>query len=130
MPERRIGYDTPLVIAIGSITNDFGTGPGAQEHCFFLDNRRQAERFHQTLLREFLRANAGSAEPAGLDIGIVGAGATGVELSAELYNTAEVLVSYGEEKTEPRQSCGCILSEGWRAHSAGSATALIRFGQA
>jgi len=99
VPERRIGYDT-LVIAIGSITNDFGT-PGAQEHCFFLDNRRQAERFHQTLLREFLRANAGSAEPAGLDIGIVGAGATGVELSAELYNTAEVLVSYGEEKLNP-----------------------------
>ena len=99
VPERRVRYDT-LVIAIGSITNDFGTA-GAKEHCFFLDSRQQAERFHQTLLTEFLRANAGSGNSNGLDIGIVGAGATGVELSAELYNTAEVLVSYGMEKLNP-----------------------------
>lgn len=100
VPERRLGYDT-LVIAIGSVTNDFGT-TGAKDHCFFLDNRRQAERFHQTLLSQFLRANSHSDnEPAILDIGIVGAGATGVELSAELYNTAEVLVSYGMEKLTP-----------------------------
>lgn len=99
VPERRVGYDT-LVLAIGSITNDFGTA-GAKDHCFFLDSRRQAERFHQTLLTEFLRANTDSGNAGGLDIGIVGAGATGVELSAELYNTAEVLVSYGMEKLNP-----------------------------
>lgn len=98
--ERRVEYDT-LVLAIGSITNDFGT-PGAREQCFFLDSPRQAERFHQTLLSEFLRAdNRSGDDPAVLDIGIVGAGATGVELSAELYNTAEVLVSYGLEKLTP-----------------------------
>lgn len=99
-PERRVHYDT-LVIAIGSITNDFGT-KGAKENCFFLDNRTQADRFHQTLLNEFLRANTQSGdEPFVLDIGIVGAGATGVELSAELYNTAEILVGYGLRKLRP-----------------------------
>lgn len=104
VPERRIGYDT-LVLAIGSVTNDFGT-KGAKNNCFFLDSRQQAERFHHTLLNEFLRANANTDSSQGdtpqhLEIAIVGAGATGVELSAELYNTAELLVRYGLEKLTP-----------------------------
>ena len=100
VPERRIAYDT-LVLAIGSVTNDFGT-KGAADNCFFLDGRHQAERFHHTLLNEFLRANANPEEgPRALNIAIVGAGATGVELSAELYNTAELLVRYGLKKLTP-----------------------------
>lgn len=91
LPTRQINYDQ-LVIALGSVTNDFGT-KGAAEHCYFLDGRQQAEVFHQKLLNQFIKANA-SNNPAELSIAIVGAGATGVELSAELYNTTEALASY------------------------------------
>ncbi|NRA23509.1 MAG: NAD(P)/FAD-dependent oxidoreductase [Oleispira sp.] len=91
LPSRDLGYDQ-LVMALGSITNDFGT-KGAAEHCYFLDGRQQAEVFHQKLLNQFIKAN-GNNNPEELSIAIVGAGATGVELSAELYNTTEALASY------------------------------------
>lgn len=111
--ERRISYDT-LVLAIGSVTNDFGT-KGAKDHCIFLDSRIQAERFHHTLLNEFLRANnRESDEPQDLHIAIVGAGATGVELSAELYNTAEVLVSYGLKGLTPANLKVTLIEAGER----------------
>ncbi|MEC8443573.1 MAG: NAD(P)/FAD-dependent oxidoreductase [Pseudomonadota bacterium] len=111
LPERRVRYDT-LVLAIGSVTNDFGT-QGAGEHCIFLDSRRQAERFHRVLLNEFLRAS-NSDEPAPLEIAIVGAGATGVELSAELYNTAEVMASYGLRNVSPGQLKVRLIEAGER----------------
>jgi NADH dehydrogenase len=91
LPQRELNYDQ-LVMALGSVTNDFGT-KGAAEHCYFLDGRQQAEVFHQKLLNQFIKAN-GSNNPEELSIAIVGAGATGVELSAELYNTTEALASY------------------------------------
>jgi len=113
VPERHVSYDT-LVLAIGSVTNDFGT-KGAAEHCFFLDGRKQAERFHHTLLNEFLRANANSDDvPKALNIAIVGAGATGVELSAELYNTAELLVRYGLKKLTPENLRVSLIEAGPR----------------
>jgi NADH dehydrogenase len=111
LPERTVSYDT-LVLAIGSVTNDFGT-KGAAEHCIFLDSRRQAERFHRVLLNEFLRcSNRESPEP--LRIAIVGAGATGVELSAELYNTAEVMASYGLRNVSPDQLKVSLIEAGER----------------
>lgn len=91
LPAREIAYDQ-LVMALGSVTNDFGT-KGAADHCYFLDGRQQAEVFRQKLLNQFIKAN-GSNNPEELSIAIVGAGATGVELSAELYNTTEALASY------------------------------------
>ncbi|GGY58650.1 NADH dehydrogenase [Bacterioplanes sanyensis] len=115
LAERRVNYDT-LVLAIGSVTNDFGT-QGAGEHCIFLDSRDQAERFHRTLLNEFLRTNAASEnsdEARTLDIAIVGAGATGVELSAELYNTAEVLASYGLKHMTPEHLKVTLIEAGER----------------
>ncbi|ASP38777.1 FAD-dependent oxidoreductase [Bacterioplanes sanyensis] len=114
LAERRVSYDT-LVLAIGSVTNDFGT-PGAKEHCIFLDSRDQAERFHQVLLNEFLRTNAAmeTQQPRDLEIAIVGAGATGVELSAELYNTAEVLVSYGLKHVTPEHLKVTLIEAGER----------------
>ncbi|HEY3729985.1 MAG TPA: NAD(P)/FAD-dependent oxidoreductase [Steroidobacteraceae bacterium] len=95
----RTRYDY-LVIAIGSITNDFGT-PGAAEHCLFLDDRAQADRFRNKLLNHCLRASrALSQNPQAesfVRVAIVGAGATGVELAAELYNAASALRYYGLE---------------------------------
>lgn len=111
LPERTVSYDT-LVLAIGSVTNDFGT-PGAAENCIFLDSRDQAERFHHTLLNEFLRSS-NREEPTPLEISIVGAGATGVELSAELYNTAEVIASYGVKNVSPEQLKVSLIEAGER----------------
>jgi NADH dehydrogenase len=111
LPERTVSYDT-LVLAIGSVTNDFGT-PGAAENCIFLDSRDQAERFHHILLNEFLRSS-NREEPTPLEISIVGAGATGVELSAELYNTAEVIASYGVKNVSPEQLKVSLIEAGER----------------
>jgi len=95
----RTSYDY-LVIATGSITNDFGT-PGVVQNCLFLDDRTQADRFRNKLLNQCLRASrALSANPqaeAFVRVAIVGAGATGVELAAELYNAASALRYYGLE---------------------------------
>jgi NADH dehydrogenase len=98
LPERRIGYDT-LVIAIGSESNDFGT-PGVREHAFTLDNTEQADVFHQRLVNECFRANY-AARGESIPIAIVGAGATGVELAAELHNTIRVLAAYGLRQFDP-----------------------------
>lgn len=92
LPERTLKYDV-LVMAIGSVSNDFGT-PGVAEHCFFLDSHHQAGRFHDALLNNFLRINQ-QPDVDKLHIAIVGGGATGVELSAELYHVTELIKSYG-----------------------------------
>ncbi len=95
----RIRYDY-LVLAVGSVANDFGT-PGVGAHCIFLDDRLQADRFRQKLLNHCLRVSrtmtADPSAEAYVDIAIVGAGATGVELAAELYNAAAALGHYGLE---------------------------------
>ncbi len=93
-----IRYDW-LVLAIGGVANDFGI-PGVREHALFLEDRRQADRFRQKLLNACLRINDKrelTGEEAILPICIVGGGATGVELSAELVNSAKALRSYGLE---------------------------------
>jgi NADH dehydrogenase len=95
----RIRYDY-LVIAVGAVSNDFGT-PGAKEFCLFLDDRDQADRFRQRLLNHCLRVSRSLSENpdsgARVEIAIVGGGATGVELAAELYNAAAGLKHYGLE---------------------------------
>jgi NADH dehydrogenase len=95
----RIRYDY-LVLAVGSVSNDFGT-PGAREHCIFLDERRQADRFRQMLLNQCLRVSrtmsADRTADAYVRVAIVGGGATGVELAAELYSAAAGLAYYGLE---------------------------------
>ena len=100
LAERELAYDY-LVMAIGSVSNDFNT-PGVRDNCIFLDSPDQAFRFHGLLMNQFLRFAADckpgdeSCAPTGqVKIAIVGAGATGVELSAELYNAVEELASYG-----------------------------------
>ncbi|MBQ0760610.1 MAG: NAD(P)/FAD-dependent oxidoreductase [Zhongshania sp.] len=100
-PKQHLHYDY-AVIAIGGVSNDFGV-PGAKEHCYFLDDKDQAERFHQHLLNQTDRlsceslnstADTNNSAPPVLRIGIVGGGATGVELAAELQHTAQGLSGY------------------------------------
>ncbi len=99
MGSHRVRYDY-LVLAVGSVSNDFNT-PGAAEHCLFLDDHRLADKFRHRLLDHCLRVSRTmSADPtadAFVRIAIVGGGATGVELAAELFNAAAALKYYGLE---------------------------------
>ncbi|RKG30988.1 NAD(P)/FAD-dependent oxidoreductase [Acinetobacter guerrae] len=102
-PERRIGYDT-LVMAIGSTSNDFGTS-GAKEHCIFLDSRPQADRFQREFLSMYIEAQANHLmhrHQNNLNIAIIGAGATGVELAAELHHAANEFSKYGLNSIDPK----------------------------
>ena len=112
LPARTLGYDT-LVIAVGSNTNDFGT-LGAAQHCLFLDTRKQAERFHQQLLNHYLRAHAGDQAHEKISVAIVGAGATGVELAAELHHAAHELAAYGLDRIKPQDMHITLIEAGPR----------------
>lgn len=102
MGERDMSYDS-LVLSLGSQTNDFGT-KGAQDHCIFLDQRKAAEAFHQSFLNVYLRASQAKKanDDTHFSIAIVGAGATGVELAAELEHTANALTHYGFDGIDPK----------------------------
>lgn len=111
IPRRTFRYDT-LIMAVGSVTNDFGI-PGVKEHCQFLDTRQQADRFHQLFLRQCYTAHTRS-EPlreGQLHIAIAGAGATGVELSAELHESARQLVNYGLDTINPKRDVRIVIVE-------------------
>jgi NADH dehydrogenase len=110
-PPRSIGYDT-LVIAIGSVTNDFGT-PGVAEYSVPLETAAQAARFHRRLVNACLRADAQEtpARPGRLRVAIVGAGATGTELAAELHRTTREIVAYGLDRIEPERDIRILLIE-------------------
>lgn len=100
LPERSLPYDT-LVISVGSLCNDFGT-PGVTEHAHRLDAAWQAHLFHRKLVNSCFSASyhlPGSQNH--LDIAIVGAGATGVELAAELHNTTRMIAAYGLRDLDP-----------------------------
>jgi NADH dehydrogenase len=111
-----IRYDY-LVVAVGSVSNDFGT-PGVIENCLFLENRDGADRFRLKLLNHCLRVSREmSADPATeafADVVIVGGGATGVELAAELYNAASALKHYGLEVFDERRLRVTLIEAGSR----------------
>ncbi|MES9975604.1 MAG: NAD(P)/FAD-dependent oxidoreductase [Candidatus Thiodiazotropha sp.] len=101
IPSRSFAYDY-LIFAVGSVSNDFGI-PGVQEHCLMLDTKSQASAFQQQLLEALIRANT-QHEPlqeGQLDVAVVGAGATGVELAAQLHQVTRQIAQYGFEIIEP-----------------------------
>ena len=99
-PERVFGYDT-LVIAIGSQSNDFGT-PGVAQHAMKLESSADAQRFHARVVNACIRAHAQATplRPEQLHVAIIGAGATGVELAAELHRTTREMVAYGLDQVD------------------------------
>ena len=111
IPRRTFRYDT-LIIAVGSVANDFNV-PGVAEHCVMLDTPDEAREFHRRHINACLRANTQGSEvaPGQLTVGIVGAGATGVELAAELHDTTRELSAYGLEKIEPDKSLKLLIVE-------------------
>ena len=113
-PQREVGYDT-LVLAIGSITNFFGT-PGANQHALAVDTVNDAEHFRRRLVAACMRTQnrlgeTASTERPQVNIVIIGGGATGVELSAELRNTTQVLGAYGLHRLDPRRDIHIIIIE-------------------
>ena len=93
IPRRSFKYDT-LVMAVGSVSNTFNI-KGVAEHCMFLDTTSQAFKFQKQLLESYMKSYVGKDNVAPLSIAIVGAGATGVELSAELHEVTNLLAIYG-----------------------------------
>jgi NADH:ubiquinone reductase (H+-translocating) len=110
-PPPSVDYDT-LVIAIGSVTNDFGTR-GVAEHAVRLETPAQAERFNRRLVNACLRAQTqeGPVRPGQLHVAIVGAGATGTELAAEFHRTTREVVSYGLDRIDPQRDIRIVLIE-------------------
>jgi len=99
-PRQEIGYDT-LVLAIGSLTNDFGT-PGVKEHAISLETPGEAGRFHRRLVNACIRTHTQTEplRPEQLQVAIIGAGATGTELAAELHKTTRQLIAFGLDKID------------------------------
>ena len=91
LAERQLRYDT-LVLAFGSQVNDFGV-PGVVEHCHLLDSGEQALTFQNCVLEQSVRVVDGLADT--LRVGIVGAGATGVELAAEIHHAISAMYRFG-----------------------------------
>ena len=110
-PVRSIPYDT-LVMAVGSTTNDFGT-PGVKEHAIALDTQEQAVRFHQRLVNGMLRAHTqeGPVRPGQLHVTVIGAGATGTELAAELHRTTREVAKTGLDRIDPAKDLKITLVE-------------------
>ncbi len=112
----RIRYDY-LVLAVGSVSNDFGT-PGVREHCLSLESRADADRFRRRLLNQCLRVSRQMTQNPDADefarVAIVGGGATGVELAAELYSAATALGFYGLEVFDERRLQVTLIEAGPR----------------
>ncbi|SEB22128.1 NAD(P)/FAD-dependent oxidoreductase [Variovorax sp. YR216] len=110
-PQRVFGYDT-LVIAVGSQSNDFGT-PGVREHAMRLESAADALRFRSRMVNACIRGHAQSAalRPEQLQVAIIGAGATGVELAAELHRTTREVVAYGLDRVDADKDIRVMLIE-------------------
>jgi NADH dehydrogenase len=110
-PPVDLPYDT-LIMAIGSVTNDFGT-PGAAKFAIPLENPEQASRFNRRIVNACLRANtqAEPVRPGQLHVAIIGAGATGTELAAELHRTVRAVLAYGMDRIDPVRDVHIVLIE-------------------
>jgi NADH dehydrogenase len=110
-PPRSVRYDT-LIIAIGSITNDFGT-PGVAEYAVQLETPAHAERFNRLLVNACIRAQTQEApvRAGQLHLAIIGAGATGTELAAELHRTTREVVAFGLDRINPERDIRIVLVE-------------------
>ena len=112
LPSTRIDYDY-LVIALGSTSNDFNT-PGIKDNCIFLDSATQAHKFRNKLLNQLLRIQRLPNDNNEMRIAIVGGGATGVELSAELHHAVADIHNYGFDEVTSSQLKVTLIEAGAR----------------
>ncbi|WP_354683065.1 NAD(P)/FAD-dependent oxidoreductase [Cupriavidus necator] len=109
-----LSYDK-LVLAVGGTTQFFGV-PGAREHALTLDSVDSAVQVRSGVLAALQRktALAESAADAGspqVRVVIVGAGATGVQLAAQIRQTSGVLNQYGVHCLDPVTGVEIVLLE-------------------
>jgi NADH dehydrogenase len=112
LPARSLAYGA-LVISIGSTSNYFGV-PGAAENTISLNTTEDAERFRMKLLKLLSLAEQKKSHDgnAGVGIVIIGGGATGVELAAELREASAVYTAYGFNHLEALRDVRITLLEG------------------
>ncbi len=110
-PIQQISYDT-LVICIGSLSNDFGT-QGVQEYALRLETQNDAKQFHSKMVNACIRAHTQTADihQSQLHVAIIGAGATGVELAAELHRTTREVVAFGLDRIDADKDIKVSLIE-------------------
>jgi NADH dehydrogenase len=86
---------------------------GVREHAIALETAGEAERFHKRLVNACIRANTQDAPlaPEQLQVAIIGAGATGTELAAELHKTTRQLVAFGLDRIDPDKDIKIHLIE-------------------
>jgi NADH dehydrogenase len=104
---RTLGYTT-LVLALGAVTNFYGV-PGAAEHVCTLDNVREAKGFYRRFFGACVRASEGAGQQ--VNVVIVGGGATGVELAAELGYSARALARYKIHTLDPARDVRITILE-------------------
>jgi NADH dehydrogenase len=112
IPQRRLGY-SKLCIAVGSTSHYFGT-PGAAENTISLNGPADAERFRLEMLKQMTWAESRKEQDpsAGVDIIIIGGGATGVELAAELRESSHKYIDYGFRSLDATRDIRITLLEG------------------
>ncbi|PZP35630.1 MAG: FAD-dependent oxidoreductase [Roseateles depolymerans] len=112
LPQRELAFDH-LVIAVGSTANHFGV-PGAAEHSISLNGPADAERFRLRMLKLLTVAELQKqqGDSRGVDIVIIGGGATGVELAAELREAGAVHARYGFRHLDRHHDVRITLIEG------------------
>ncbi len=112
LPARVLNFSS-LVIAVGSTSNYFGV-PGAREHTISLNATEDAERFRLRLLSQLAKAEGRKAAggEGTVDVVIIGGGATGVELAAELREASGVYAAYGFRNLAPQRDVRITLLEG------------------
>jgi NADH dehydrogenase len=110
-PDRTVHYDT-LVMAVGSVANDFGT-KGVAQYAISLETAEHAVRFNRRLVNACIRAQTQTQpiRPGQLHVAIIGAGATGTELAGELHRTAREIVAHGLNRIDPDRDIKITLIE-------------------
>jgi NADH dehydrogenase len=83
------------------------------EHAVPLETPAQAARFNRRLVNACIRAQTqdGPVRPGQLHVAIVGAGATGAELAAEVHRTTREVVAYGLDRIDPERDIRIVLVE-------------------
>jgi NADH:ubiquinone reductase (H+-translocating) len=110
-PVQQIAYDT-LVVCVGSLSNDFGT-QGVKEFALKLETQHDAKQFHSKMVNACIRAHNQKEviHKRQLHVAIIGAGATGVELAAELHRTTREVVAFGLDRIDPEKDIKVSLIE-------------------
>lgn len=112
LPPRELSYDR-LVLAVGSTSRYFGV-PGAAEHTLSLNDPASAEQFRKRMLKLLVAADLRKQRDGqgSVDIVIIGGGATGVELAAELREASAVHTRYGIRRLDPDRDVRMTVLEG------------------